>query len=86
MKILQCDEVWKELISEYEKRGCVKTPKEFPPPKVPRWLRMKRNIERTRERFGDSMFERGTATSYEGPVDDEGWTKVKGNRRGKTYQ
>ena len=63
--------MWKCLISDYEKYGCVKNPEEFPPRKRARQAIMQRNFERTEQRYGRSMYEPGKATSYEGPMDNE---------------
>lgn len=72
-KLLECDYVWKKLVDHYDKRGCIKTPAEFPPKdkKKSRQELLLERQERLERRYGDSYFTSGigTTTFYEGPFD-----------------
>ena len=71
--LLECDYVWKRLIQHYDQRGCIKTPEEFPPRNIRKTRQqiMEEAQERTYRRYGESIFEKGEATSYEGNYDAE---------------
>ncbi|KAL4236479.1 helicase [Mactra antiquata] len=70
--LLQCDRVWGKLISYYESVDCIKSSSEFPPEITSnRMQRMTRNIRQNIERYRDTMFVKGTATSYDGDFDED---------------
>jgi len=60
-KLLECDQVWKNLVDHYDKRGCITTQAEFPP-KVKQKGRqemLRERQQRARERYGESIFKSG---------------------------
>ncbi|XP_053394362.1 helicase with zinc finger domain 2-like isoform X2 [Mercenaria mercenaria] len=84
--LLVCDYVWKRLIKHYEQRGCIKSAEEFPPKNIRKTRQqiMEEAQERIYRRFGDSIYEKGEATSYEGAIDndyneDDMWNRRFGN-------
>jgi len=72
-KLLECDQVWKKLVDHYDKRGCIKTPAEFPPKgkQKGRQELLRERQKRVRERYGDSIFKsgKGETTFFEGSFD-----------------
>ncbi|XP_052774243.1 helicase with zinc finger domain 2-like isoform X1 [Mya arenaria] len=71
--LLACDVIWKKLVEHYDRRGCIKTPEEFPP-KGTKKTRQEILLERQANvlrMYGDEMFVsgEGKATDYEGPFD-----------------
>ncbi|WAR23847.1 HELZ2-like protein [Mya arenaria] len=71
--LLACDVLWKKLVEHYDRRGCVKTPEEFPPSGIKK-TRQEMLLEKqanNMRRYGDEMFVsgEGKATDYEGPFD-----------------
>lgn len=53
--------MWKKLLQQYEERGCIKTPEDFPPKKG-----IMKNIMENERRYGDFIYTKGEVTSLEG--------------------
>ncbi|XP_052774255.1 helicase with zinc finger domain 2-like isoform X2 [Mya arenaria] len=71
--LLACDAVWKKLVEHYERRGCIKSPGEFPPKgaKKTRQEIMRERQAIVRRMYGDELFisGKGKTTDYEGSFD-----------------
>ena len=69
--LLQCDALWRKLVCHYESYDCIKTLDNFPPKHVKKSRRqmMDEHADRIYRKYGESIYERGQATSYEGSFD-----------------
>ncbi|WAR23838.1 HELZ2-like protein [Mya arenaria] len=94
--LLACDDVWKTLVEHYERRGCIKSPGEFPPKgaKKTRQEIMRERQAIVKRMYGDELYisGKGKTTDYEGSFDvpdDErtnranGSSWQQGGRRGR---
>ncbi|XP_052254960.1 helicase with zinc finger domain 2-like isoform X4 [Dreissena polymorpha] len=81
--LLRCDRTWNTILEDYEHYGCIKTPQEFPPPnkRLPRREIMAREQAHNYRRHGETIYERGQATSYDGPIDETPTSRFR-NRGG----
>ncbi|KAH3696710.1 hypothetical protein DPMN_084186 [Dreissena polymorpha] len=91
--LLRCDKTWNTILEDYEHYGCVKTPMEFPPPntRLTRQEIMARARAQSYRRYGETIYERGEATSYVGPVDERPTLRIRNRgcasaRQGDRYR